>query len=86
MVKCIQVETEAQLEPIRELFIEYADAWGIDLSFQNFYEELVAPPVEYPPDGCLILVVYEVQITGCVVLIKITDGICEMKRFYARPD
>jgi ribosomal protein S18 acetylase RimI-like enzyme len=85
MLQITSVESPQDLEAIRELFVEYAAALGIDLSFQNFDQELAELPGEYaPPAGRLLLAIVDHQIAGCVALRKITDEICEMKRLYVR--
>lgn len=87
MVKFLQAECEADLGQVRELFKEYAASLNFDLCFQGFEQELAELPGEYaPPDGRLLLGLYETQIAGCVALRKIGDGVCEMKRLYVRPE
>lgn len=85
-VKFVQAESKEDLSHARKLFAEYAASLGFDLSFQNFENELAELPGEYaPPDGRLLLAIYERQVAGCVALRKISEGICEMKRLYVRP-
>ncbi len=87
MLKVIQAHSEEHLSQVRELFTEYAASLGFDLCFQDFDRELAELPGEYaPPDGRLLLALCDGQVVGCVALRKITDGICEMKRLYVRPE
>jgi len=84
-VKLIQAQTE-QMNQARELFTGYAAWLGIDLSFQNFEEELAGLPGEYVlPDGRLLLALDEGRVAGCVALRRIAVDTCEMKRLYVRP-
>ena len=81
-----QVTTEETLNRVRELFAEYAVSLGVDLSFQNFDQELAALPGDYaPPDGCLLIATQEGQAVGCIALRKWEEETCEMKRLYVRP-
>ena len=81
-----QPNSSAQIAQIRELFLEYASSLGFSLCFQNFDKELAELPGGYePPDGRLLLALYEGELAGCVALHKLETGICEMKRLYLRP-
>jgi putative acetyltransferase len=74
------------LEQVRELFAEYAQALPFDLCFQNFGRELAELPGRYAkPSGCILMATWTEEPVGCVALRQIGDGICEMKRLYVRP-
>lgn len=79
------IEQRDDLANIKELFIEYAESLGVDLSFQGFEEELNTLPGKYAePEGCIILASVEDAPAGCVALRKINNEICEMKRLYVK--
>src|SRR5882757_4939727 len=81
-----QVESPAQIEEARELFLEYARSLGFSLCFQSFDQELAGLPGDYaPPDGRLLLAEYRGEAAGCVALHRLGPDICEMKRLYLRP-
>lgn len=87
MVHLIKASTEFEYNEAKKLFIEYSELIGIDLSFQNFEEELKHIQQEYgAPEGCLLLAKDDNQFLGCVALRKIDDGICEMKRLFVKPE
>lgn len=65
---------------------EYADALGVDLSFQDFERELRELPGDYvAPGGGLWIAFAGAAPAGCVALRKIDRATCEMKRLYVRP-
>lgn len=80
------VTAEPRLSKVRELFLEYRVALGFDLCFQNFEDELSTLPGKYaPPKGRLYLASMDEQAAGCIALRPLEGDICEMKRFYVRP-
>lgn len=86
MLDIVNARSEDDLREIRALFEEYAAALGFDLGFQGFAEELAGLPGGYaPPRGRLLLALQEGRPAGCVALRDLGEGICEMKRLYARP-
>lgn len=67
-----QAESAAQIEQIRELFLEYAKSLGFSLCFQGFDQELAGLPGDYaPPEGRLLLAEYDGQVAGCGALHKV---------------
>jgi len=82
-----QAESPEQVEEARKLFLEYAESLGFSLCFQSFDKEVAGLPGDYsPPNGRLLLAKYEGKVAGCVALHKLSDGVCEMKRLYVRPE
>jgi len=74
-----------RLDDVRELFREYADSLGVDLSFQGFEDELAALPGEYaPPAGRLLLGVLDGDAAACAALRPFGERDCELKRLYVR--
>jgi ribosomal protein S18 acetylase RimI-like enzyme len=67
---------------VRELIAEYANALGVDLSFQDLDHELATLETFYE---LILLARDDDRVAGCVALRRIDDEICEMKRLYVRP-
>jgi len=72
------------------IFKEYGDSLGIDLSFQNFEQELATLPGSYAaPRGTVLLAWIDGELAGCCALRPIDDvdvpNAAEMKRLYVRP-
>jgi putative acetyltransferase len=78
-----------EIEAVRTLFQEYADALGVDLCFQQFDKELATLPGDYaPPRGALILASIDGEAAGCCALRPLDSAdypnAAEMKRLYVR--
>ena len=78
----LRIDEARSLDEVRELILEYAEALGVDLSFQHFDEELERLESFYE----LILTAHwDVELAGCIALRRIDETTCEMKRLYVRP-
>lgn len=85
-ITLVAVESQEQVELVRKLFREYADAIGVDLEYQGFAAELEALPLPYiPPYGALLFAQINGDTAGCVALRRLNDETGEMKRLYVRP-
>lgn len=82
--------TLEELNQLRSILREYADALQIDLCFQDFEAELAELPGEYAaPRGALLMAMVDGQLAGCCALRPLDTAdypnACEMKRLYVRP-
>ena len=91
ILKIIEALEGESIELVRGLFEEYG-AWGqakgivFPEEFQAFQEQLANLPGCFaPPDGRLLLAMYQGRAAGCVALRKLSDDVCEMKRLYVAP-
>jgi len=81
-------DTEA-LEQVRQYFRNYAAWLGVDLSYQNFDQEMASLPGSYvAPQGRLFFAEVDGRPAGCVGVrpLSDSDGVCEMKRLYVTPE
>jgi len=86
VLKIVDGLAPERLEEVRRLFTEYVTALGFHLSFQDVDQEMADLAGRYgPPDGRLLMGLWDDQPAGCVAMKKLREGVCEMKRFYVRP-
>lgn len=87
MIKIITATTQEHYSTANELFNAYAIALGIDLSFQNFQDELKDLPQQYgAPKGRLLLAYHNDKAIGCVGVRALEHHISELKRMYIKPE
>jgi ribosomal protein S18 acetylase RimI-like enzyme len=79
----LTIERASDISDVRALFLEYAASLGVDLSFQNFDEELASLPGDYDP---ILLAHWDGALAGCVAMHPYGNEVCEMKRLYVRPE
>jgi ribosomal protein S18 acetylase RimI-like enzyme len=86
--KCYTIHealSATDIAQVRELFLEYQAALGVDLCFQGFADEVASLPGKYArPAGRLLLASDESATVGVVALRPLSGGDCEMKRLYVR--
>jgi len=78
-----------EIEAVRRLFRDYADALDVDLCFQGFEQELATLPGDYAaPRGALFLAQVDGAHAGCCALRPLDaadyPNAAEMKRLYVR--
>ena len=78
-----------QMDEVRDIFREYAGTLDVDLSFQDFDEELATLPGEYSaPRGQIMLAYVDGSLAGCCALRPLDtadySNAAEMKRLYVR--
>jgi GNAT superfamily N-acetyltransferase len=85
-VRLVQATTPYEWNEARRLVREYAATLGVDLSFQNFEQELEHFPLEYsPPSGAFILVEDAGHHLACIGVRQFADEVGEIKRLYVAP-
>jgi GNAT superfamily N-acetyltransferase len=87
MIKIRRVDSEEEIRMIRDLLLEYGRIRDFDEALGDYDFELSHLPGEYaPPEGNLLLAIYDDKPVGCVALRKIDDNISEMKRLYVKEE
>ncbi|PCH66209.1 MAG: GNAT family N-acetyltransferase [Bacteroidetes bacterium] len=89
-MKYVIVSSVQDYEKAKGLFKEYAEAllteFGINVSFEKFYEKLDEIIVEYnTPIGGIILIIFNNEAVGCVGVRRLEQEISELKRMYIKP-
>jgi putative acetyltransferase len=90
MIKIIEVQTQFELEQIKDLFRNYfqflAHDHGLDISYQGIEDELANLSGKFaPPNGRLIMAITSEQAIGCAALRPIDERVCELKRMFVLP-
>ena len=81
-IEILAARAPDDVRAVKSLVIEYADFLKEDLCFQGFEEEIGTFPVSYE---LLLLAKVGGAPAACIALKALEDGVCEMKRLYARP-
>lgn len=85
-MRLVQTTTPHEWNEARRLVREYAAALGVDLSFQNFEQELDHFPTEYSaPSGAFILAEDAGHYVACIGLRQFAAEVGEIKRLYVAP-
>ncbi|MGH7323653.1 MAG: GNAT family N-acetyltransferase [Candidatus Rokuibacteriota bacterium] len=86
-IRLAHADSAGRWATARGLIEAYAASLRLDLSFQNFDDEISNLARVYgPPDGALLLAERDATMIGCVALRKFSEGVCEMKRLYVVPE
>jgi len=85
-VRLLQATTSHEWAEAQRLVREYAAALDVDLSFQNFEQELEHFASEYSaPTGAFILAEDAGQYSACIGVRRFAVGVGEIKRLYVIP-
>lgn len=83
----IIANSEEEFSAGKKLFREYSKSIKIDLSFQNFENELEEIKKQYKkPEGGIVLIKHNLEFVGCTGIRKLKNNIAELKRMYVKPD
>ena len=81
-----EATTKEEFEIAKQLFEAYAKELKLDLSFQNFSQELKEIDLQYtkPQGGLFIAYDKNEKPVGCFGVREINDSICELKRMFIK--
>ena len=82
-IEFIEAKSEADVAAVKLLFRDYAAFLKVDLCFQDFEKEMETFPNFYE---LLLLARVDGAAAAAVGLKDLGEGVCEMKRLYARPN
>ena len=87
LIRRISKDNLAELDQIRQFFRNFAAGLSVDLSYQNFDEEMATLPGEYvaPRGGLFFAEDGQGAGFGCVGIRPFSDTVCVMKRLYVEP-
>lgn len=72
---------------VEQLFREYVEALGVDISFQKFEEEVECLPGCYARPSGVVLIARATEVPAGIGAYRMLEpGRCEMKRLYVRPE
>ena len=92
MTSCVTIaklnDETFHLPTLKQLFQAYYSFLGVDLTFQNFQQELEQLPSKYSPlqRGQLYLAYYNGDAVGCAAFYQFSETIAEVKRLYVNPN
>lgn len=86
-IEVVRAESVDDIASAKQLILDYAAQFDVDMSFQGFDGEMVAFPGKYaPPSGVVLLAKVDGIPAGVVALRPLEDeGVCEMKRMWVIP-
>lgn len=84
MIKLIEAKSSKEYKIAINLFKEYAAQIGVDLSFQNFRQEILNIESQYgTPSGIIYLALDSKENpVGCFGIRPFENSVCELKRMY----
>lgn len=87
MIILKEVKSTEEYQVAAQLFKEYATQLNVDLSFQNFEQELLDIKIQYVrPKGIIYLAYDERKPVGCFGIRAFEGDICELKRMYLKTE
>ena len=86
MIQFVEVRSDKDYQIALVLFREYASQIGVDLSFQNFNQELLDIDIQYSKPQGVLYIAYDSknQPVGCFGVRALEASICELKRMYLK--